>query len=34
VPIGDYLKSWEASCAELGASPELPRRLREILRAG
>jgi hypothetical protein len=32
VPIGGYFGSWEASCAELGASPQLPRRLREILR--
>jgi hypothetical protein len=32
VPIEDYLNQWEASCAELQASPVLPRRLRELLR--
>ena len=32
VPIGDYLRQWEASCAELQASPLLPARLREMLR--
>jgi hypothetical protein len=32
-PIGEYLGKWEASCAELGASKQLPRRLREILHA-
>ena len=32
VPTGDYFRNWEASCAELGASPQLPHRLREILR--
>ena len=33
VPIEDYLRQWEASCAELRASPLLPTRLREILGA-
>jgi hypothetical protein len=32
VPIAGYLKLWEASCAELQASPRLPVRLRELLR--
>lgn len=32
VPIAEYLKRWEASCAELQASPRLPVRLRELLR--
>jgi hypothetical protein len=32
VPIEDYLRQWEASCAELKASPLLPARLREMLR--
>jgi hypothetical protein len=32
VPIHDYLQQWEASCAELQASPLLPARLRELLR--
>ena len=32
VPIEDYLQQWEASCAELKASPRLPARLREMLR--
>ncbi|WP_246681386.1 hypothetical protein [Mesorhizobium sp. B2-3-14] len=32
VPIAEYLKLWEASCAELQASPRLPVRLREFLR--
>jgi len=32
VPIEDYLRQWEASCAELQASPLLPARLREMLR--
>jgi hypothetical protein len=31
-PIADYLARWEASCAELGASPRLPRLLRDALR--
>ena len=31
VPIEDYLRQWEASCAELQASPLLPSRLREML---
>jgi hypothetical protein len=30
VPFNDYLRQWEASCAELDASPHLPVRLREI----
>jgi len=34
VPIEDYLKQWEASCAELQASPLLPNRLREMLGLG
>ena len=32
VPIEDYLRQWEASCAELQASPLLPTRLRKMLR--
>ena len=32
VPIEDYLRQWEASCAELQASPLLPARLRKMLR--
>jgi len=32
VPIEDYLRQWEVSCAELQASPVLPVRLRELLR--
>ncbi len=31
VPITDYLRLWEASCAELQASPLLPVRLRQLL---
>ena len=31
VPIGEYLGRWEASCAELGASPSLPIHLRDLL---
>ena len=31
VPIEDYLRQWEASCAELQASSLLPTRLREML---
>ena len=31
VPISEYLRQWEASCAELQASPRLPVRLRELL---
>ena len=34
VPIEDYLRSWETSCAELSALPSLPARLRELLRLG
>ena len=30
--IGEYLRQWETSCAELQASPRLPVRLRELLR--
>jgi len=32
LPIAEYLKRWEGSCAELQASPRLPIRLRELLR--
>jgi hypothetical protein len=32
IPIAEYLKRWEGSCAELQASPRLPVRLRELLR--
>ena len=32
VPLGDYLRLWEASCIELQASSVLPNRLRELLR--
>ena len=31
VPIEDYFRQWELSCAELQASPLLPTRLREML---
>jgi hypothetical protein len=31
VPTDDYLRQWEASCAELGASPVLPNKMRELL---
>jgi hypothetical protein len=31
VPIEEYFKEWEASCAELGASPLLPTRMGEML---
>jgi hypothetical protein len=31
VPLQDFLRQWEASCAELGASSLLPIRLREML---
>lgn len=34
VPVEDYFRQWEASCAELDASPLLPRRLREMLGVG
>lgn len=34
VPIEDYLRLWESSCAELSASPSLPARLRRLLRLG
>jgi hypothetical protein len=33
VPIEDYLQQWEASCAELQASPLLPARVRKMLRS-
>jgi len=32
LPIEDYLRQWEASCAELRASGRLPARLKEMLR--
>lgn len=32
MPIAEYLRRWEASCAELHASPRLPIHLRELLR--
>jgi hypothetical protein len=32
VPVEDYLHQWEASCAELQASPLLPAQLRKMLR--
>ena len=31
VPIDNYLRQWEASCAELDASSQLPGRLRDML---
>jgi hypothetical protein len=31
VPVEEYFRQWEASCAELGALPLLPNRLRSIL---
>ena len=31
LPIEDYLRQWEASCVELGASLVLPKRVRETL---
>jgi hypothetical protein len=31
VRIPEFLRQWEASCAELDASPQLPQRLREML---
>ena len=34
IPINDYLHQWEASCAELEASPFLPNRLRDLLGVG
>jgi hypothetical protein len=34
VPIEDYFRLWEVSCAELSASPSLPGRLRKLLRLG
>jgi hypothetical protein len=30
-PVKDYLRQWEASCAELESSSVLPARLREML---
>jgi hypothetical protein len=32
LPIKDYFREWQASCSELTASPQLPMRLRELLR--
>jgi len=32
IPIAEYLRRWEGSCAELQASPRLPICLRELLR--
>ncbi len=34
LPIEDYFKNWEASCAELHAAGALPARLRDALGAG
>jgi hypothetical protein len=34
IPIEEYFRQWEASCAELQANPQLPRRLHEIWRIG
>lgn len=34
LPIEDYFRAWEASCAELQASQSLPVRLRELLALG
>ena len=34
VPIEDYLRLWEASCTELGASGHLPERLRSLFHVG
>jgi hypothetical protein len=31
IPIEEYFKEWEASCAELQASPLLPTHMREML---
>jgi hypothetical protein len=31
VPVEEYLRLWQASCAEIGASGHLPRRLRTLL---
>jgi hypothetical protein len=31
VPITDYLQQWQASCAELGAAPHLPKRFQDML---
>jgi hypothetical protein len=31
LPIGDYFRKWRASCNEIGASAELPNRLRDKL---
>ena len=30
-PVGEYLSSWQASCAEIGAAGHLPRRLNTLL---
>ncbi|TJV41894.1 MAG: hypothetical protein E5Y02_16590 [Mesorhizobium sp.] len=32
IPIAEYLRRWEQSCTEVHASPQLPLRLRELLR--
>jgi hypothetical protein len=34
IPIEEYFRQWEASCAELQANLDLPRRLREMWRIG
>jgi hypothetical protein len=34
IPLEDYFRAWEASCAELQASHSLPVRLRELLALG
>ena len=34
VPLKDYFRLWETSCAELSASRSLPGRLQELLRLG
>jgi hypothetical protein len=34
LPIEEYFRQWEASCVELQANPQLPRRLLEIWRIG
>ena len=31
LPIKDYFREWQVSCAELQASPALPTHLREVL---
>ncbi|TPK32933.1 hypothetical protein FJ492_27345 [Mesorhizobium sp. B2-5-4] len=32
IPIAEYLRQWENSCKQLHASPQLPRRLQDLLR--